>query len=250
MRPTRRACTARQSLLQAARRAASQLRSGEARARMALRQSRAHFRPASRRRWWAHLVGALRIHPHKHDANFPPKKDRGFARGGRVYRGLTFALSRSRIHGSINARSLNALGSNARVVTSPCGETDVTCGDSRKRFDHELFLSCPHAGLEIIDGVTPKHRNFALTHDRAGVVLGINEMNRNARLRLTGLKHRLEHTIPVHPTPTESRQECRVSVESSPLESSQDEGPQFLHVTGQKNDVDCSRKQHISNRRV
>jgi len=34
--------------------------------------------------WWAHLVGALRVHPHKHDANYPPQKDRGFARGGRV----------------------------------------------------------------------------------------------------------------------------------------------------------------------
>src|SRR5262245_51259785 len=133
---------------------------------------------------------------------------------------------------------------------SPCGETNVTCGDCCKRFDHELLLSCPDAGLEIVDGVIPENRNFALTHDRAGVVLGINEMNRNAGLRLTSLKHRLEHTIPVHPTPTESRQECRMSVENSPLECSEYEGPQFLHVAGQENDVDSSRSQHISNRRV
>jgi len=33
--------------------------------------------------WWAHLVGAVRVHPHKDDANYPPQKDRGFARGGR-----------------------------------------------------------------------------------------------------------------------------------------------------------------------
>src|SRR5712692_3539750 len=33
--------------------------------------------------WWAHLVGALRVHPHKHYANHPPQKDRGTARGGR-----------------------------------------------------------------------------------------------------------------------------------------------------------------------
>jgi hypothetical protein len=26
--------------------------------------------------WWAHLVGALRVHPHKHCANYPPQKDR------------------------------------------------------------------------------------------------------------------------------------------------------------------------------
>jgi len=32
---------------------------------------------------WAHLVGALRVHPHKHRADHPPQKDRGFARGGR-----------------------------------------------------------------------------------------------------------------------------------------------------------------------
>jgi len=27
-------------------------------------------------------VGALRVHPHKYDANFPSQEDRGFARGG------------------------------------------------------------------------------------------------------------------------------------------------------------------------
>jgi len=27
--------------------------------------------------WWAHLVGALRVHPHKHDANYPPQEYRG-----------------------------------------------------------------------------------------------------------------------------------------------------------------------------
>src|SRR5262249_31651781 len=115
---------------------------------------------------------------------------------------------------------------------------------------HELLLSCPHARLEIVDGVVPENRYFALTHDRAGVVLWINEMNRNARLRLTSRKHRLEHTIPEHPTPAESRQECRMSVENSPAECSGYVRPWFLHVAGQKNDVDSSRKQHIPNRRV
>lgn len=75
------------------------------------------------------------------------------------------------------------------------------CGDSRERFDHELFLSSPHAGLQIVDGVTPEDRNLALTHDRAGVVLGINEMNRNARFRLTSLKHRLDTRFPYIPRP-------------------------------------------------
>lgn len=31
--------------------------------------------------WSAHPVGALRVYPHKHCANYPPQKDRGFARG-------------------------------------------------------------------------------------------------------------------------------------------------------------------------
>jgi len=35
--------------------------------------------------WWARLVGALRVHPHKHYANYPLQKDRGFARGALVY---------------------------------------------------------------------------------------------------------------------------------------------------------------------
>ena len=37
-----------------------------------LRNGRAPLYPA---RWWAHLVGALRAHPHEHDANFPLQKD-------------------------------------------------------------------------------------------------------------------------------------------------------------------------------
>jgi hypothetical protein len=39
----------------------------------------AHFREAGRNdaEWWAHLVGALRVHPHKHYANYPSQKDRG-----------------------------------------------------------------------------------------------------------------------------------------------------------------------------
>src|SRR5881409_1677407 len=33
-------------------------------------------------RWWAHLVGAPRVDPHKYDANYPPHNVRRFARGG------------------------------------------------------------------------------------------------------------------------------------------------------------------------
>jgi len=42
----------------------------------------------------AHLVGALRVDPHQHNANYPPPKGRGFARDARldVYRRLTSAI--------------------------------------------------------------------------------------------------------------------------------------------------------------
>src|SRR5713101_4156914 len=41
--------------------------------------------PFTLAQWWAHLVGALRVHPHKHCANYPPQKDRGLANCARVY---------------------------------------------------------------------------------------------------------------------------------------------------------------------
>src|SRR3989442_8436687 len=41
------------------------------------------MRPRLLSQWWAHLVGALQVHPHKHYANYPPQKDRGCARGER-----------------------------------------------------------------------------------------------------------------------------------------------------------------------
>src|ERR1700676_8538 len=43
--------------------------------------------------WWAHLVGALRVHPHKYCANYPPQKDRGTARFGRNRPRFWFVLS-------------------------------------------------------------------------------------------------------------------------------------------------------------
>jgi hypothetical protein len=35
--------------------------------------------------WWARLVGALQVPPHKHYANFPPQKARGTASCGRDF---------------------------------------------------------------------------------------------------------------------------------------------------------------------
>jgi hypothetical protein len=34
--------------------------------------------------WWAHLVGALQVHPHKHWSNYPPQEDRRYVRGASV----------------------------------------------------------------------------------------------------------------------------------------------------------------------
>src|SRR5262249_10799172 len=36
--------------------------------------------------WWAHLMGAVRVHPHKHCANYPPQEDRGEFEGSDLWR--------------------------------------------------------------------------------------------------------------------------------------------------------------------
>src|SRR5437762_9915935 len=33
------------------------------------------YSPLSPATWWAHLVGAVRVHPHKHRAVYPPQED-------------------------------------------------------------------------------------------------------------------------------------------------------------------------------
>jgi len=38
---------------------------------------------AIRPQWCARLVGELRVHPHKHWADYPPQEDRGCAWGAR-----------------------------------------------------------------------------------------------------------------------------------------------------------------------
>src|SRR6266498_280681 len=49
--------------------------------------------------WWAQLVGARRVHPHKHCANYPPQKDRGLARGARhVATRYGVIMSNRRLH--------------------------------------------------------------------------------------------------------------------------------------------------------
>src|SRR6266852_562235 len=52
-------------------------------------------------RWWAHLVGALRVHPHKHYASDPPQKDRGPTYFGRIYL--------LRVHAAPRARAVRAM---------------------------------------------------------------------------------------------------------------------------------------------
>ena len=60
--------------------------------------------PAKRLVWWAHLVGAVRVHLHEHYANFPLQKDRGFARGSRELSPRT-ALRQTPPHRQGSARS-------------------------------------------------------------------------------------------------------------------------------------------------
>src|SRR5687768_1366580 len=131
-----------------------------------------------------------------------------------------------------------------------CDETDFAFRNLVKRFDHEFLLTRPYSCLQIVEGIAPKHWHSALTHDRAGVVVGIYEMNRHTRFSLAGLQYCFEHPIAIHPRSAESRQEGRVSVEDSALESPEYEWSQFLHVTRQEHDVDVSRNQNASSRRV
>ena len=112
------------------------------------------------------------------------------------------------------ARRLSACGQPAPATRriSPfaiCPSVSTTNSFSRART----------SGLQILEGIAPKHRHPALTHDGAGVVVTIYQVNRHTRFRLAGLQHCLEHSIPIHPRPAESRQEGRVSVEDSALES-------------------------------
>ena len=71
----------------------------------------------------------------------------------------------------------------------------VKVATSTETEDYEFLLSCPYSGLQIVEGIAPTHRHPALTHDGAGVVVSIYQMNRNTRVRLAGLQHCFEHPI-------------------------------------------------------
>ena len=124
---------------------------------------------------------------------------------------------------------------------STCDEMNLAFRNLAKRFDHKFLLSCLYSGLQIVEGIAPKHRHPALTDDGAGVVVSIYQMNRNTRFRLAGLQNCLEHPIPKHPRSAESRQQGRVSVQDSAVERSENEWSHLLHVTRQQHDVDVSR---------
>ena len=59
-----------------------------------------------------------------------------------------------------------------------CDETDFTVRNLLERFDHEFLLSCPYSDLQVVEGITLKHGNRALAHDRPGVVEPRREVDR------------------------------------------------------------------------
>ena len=71
-------------------------------------------------RWWPHLVGARRVHPHEHYANYPPQKDRGFARGAAL---LSIAADGSTF-GAAHYSIRNAVVGSRRVAR-PAGTIDA-----------------------------------------------------------------------------------------------------------------------------
>src|SRR5215471_11486836 len=123
-----------------------------------------------------------------------------------------------------------AVKSTAALPTRVRDETDFAFRHLPERFHHQLFLACPYPGLQVVEGIVLEHRHDALTHDRAGVVFGVDQMNRHTRFLLAGRQHRLEHPIAVHPWSAESRQEGWVGVEDSALERAEYEWSELLHV--------------------
>jgi hypothetical protein len=91
-----------------------------------------------------------------------------------------------------------------RLVSQPL-EKDLTTGNPGKCIDNKFTLPLSNAGPQLIDRIAPQYGNLALGNDRAGVVLGVNQMYRHPGLVLPRFEHRLEHPIPKHPVPTKPR---------------------------------------------
>ena len=91
--------------------------------------------------WWAHLVGALRVHPHKHYANHPPQEDRGPSGilGCERCVPKSFGFRPARMPAIIESRRLSR-GVPERVVSGTGGGPRATAGMVRSDLDRRTGL--------------------------------------------------------------------------------------------------------------
>jgi hypothetical protein len=103
---------------------------------------RGHYRAC----WRAQLVGALRVHPHKHYADHPLQRDRGFARG----RGCFFIRSKRTLRAPLPPKELEQLrgrstGPNRGTALLWSRGVPKSCGPQTHARD-ELFEADPPLG--------------------------------------------------------------------------------------------------------
>src|SRR5688572_12374334 len=104
------------------------------------------------------------------------------------------------------------------MLASLSAEPDFSRGNLRQGLNHKLLLPCSDARFECVKRVPWKDLDLALAHDRAGVVLGIHEVNRHARFCFVRLEYGGKDAIAVHALPAELGQQGGMSIEDSAFE--------------------------------
>ena len=94
-------------------------------------------------------------------------------------------------------------------------QVDLPCRHPLQRFDQKLVLAFEDPGAQRLHGIAAEHRHFALGHDRPVVVLGVDDVDRYSRDRLSGYQHSLVHAPAVHALTAELGEQRRVYVQDS-----------------------------------
>jgi hypothetical protein len=103
--------------------------------------------------WWAHLVGALRVHPHKHYANYPHKSDRrNFEVGGYLQIYWPFRIvawgRRSLARAGSLRKSLDVSGmvvrAGGRAESPSAGKSTPLAAKAGRGSDHQSLSSLHH----------------------------------------------------------------------------------------------------------
>jgi prepilin-type N-terminal cleavage/methylation domain-containing protein len=120
-------------------------------------------RAVARGRWWAHLVSAPRVHPHKHYADYPPQKGRGSdERAGRGGEKLPEAETPRHGHSGKrrDRRSVKAYGSGrGRFPQRPRPPVGRSGGYTLIEILFTLTLLCILAGISVPSVLTAVDRS-------------------------------------------------------------------------------------------